>query len=93
MFSASSFDGDLSNWDMKSAENFEWMFAYSDYSGKNGDIGNWDVTNVQNMREMFLESEFAGDLKNWKPESLKIKTGIFRKSKVPKLKLIPNWSR
>ena len=44
---ASSFNGDISSWDVSNVTNDE------DASSFNGDISSWDVSNVTDMNRMF----------------------------------------
>ena len=62
MFYASSFNGDISNWDVSNVSNMVSMFSHSTF---NGNISNWDVSNVSNMNHMFSSSTFNGDISNW----------------------------
>ncbi|QSE99252.1 BspA family leucine-rich repeat surface protein [Fulvivirga lutea] len=65
MFSkASSFNGDLNNWDVS---NVSIMYAtFFRASSFNGDISNWDVSNVNNMSYMFAyASAFNQNLNDW----------------------------
>jgi surface protein len=48
---ASSFNGDISSWDVSNVTNMSDMFFQA--TSFNGDISNWDVSNVTNMSEMF----------------------------------------
>ena len=58
----SEFDGDVSDWDVSSVTNMNYMFYNSKF---NGDISNWDVSNVTNMRAMFAHSNYNGDISMW----------------------------
>ena len=62
--SATSFTGDLSNWNTSNITNMGRMFMYCyDF---NGNIGNWDVSNVTNMEMMFRNAtSFNRDLNSW----------------------------
>ena len=51
LYGASSFNGDLSSWDVSSVKDMSWMFDAA--SSFNGDISSWDVSSVTNMRGMF----------------------------------------
>jgi len=63
MFYESSFNGDISNWNVSSVTNMSYMFSESIF---NGDISNWDVSSVTDMSFMFYyASSFNGDISNW----------------------------
>ena len=63
MFLESSFNGDISEWDVSNVSNMHRMFNLSAF---NGDISNWDVTNVIDMHFMFAEANnFSNDISNW----------------------------
>ena len=62
--SASSFDGDLSDWDVSRVKNMSVMFWEA--SSFNGSISTWDVSRVTDMSEMFRHaSSFDGDISAW----------------------------
>ncbi|WP_231952082.1 BspA family leucine-rich repeat surface protein [Ichthyobacterium seriolicida] len=65
MFSgATSFNGDISNWDVSKVTNMSEMFSYA--TSFNSDISNWDVSKVTNMSGMFLSAtSFNQDLISW----------------------------
>ena len=50
---ASSFNGDISDWDVSNVTNTEEMFNYA--TSFNRDISGWNVSNVASMRFMFIE--------------------------------------
>jgi surface protein len=58
MFPDSSFNDDISRWDVSNVTNMSYMFYDSKF---NGDISDWDVFNVTNMRYTFSShSDFEG---------------------------------
>ncbi len=62
---ATSFNGDLSKWDVSNVKNMSFMFVSAD--SFNGDLSNWDVSNVTTMRAMFaVAHSFNQDLSNWR---------------------------
>ena len=62
--SASSFDGDLSGWDVSGVRTMSGMFWEA--SSFNGNISTWDVSSVTDMYSMFNgASKFNGDLSEW----------------------------
>ncbi len=64
MFRNSSFNGDLSNWDVSQMTNLRYMFASA--SSFNGNLSNWDVSKVTDMIYMFVDADsFNGNLSNW----------------------------
>ena len=61
----STFDGDISYWDVSNVTNMKYMFTNCNYSGNNRDISNWDVSNVTDMEAMFLNSKYNGNISGW----------------------------
>jgi surface protein len=51
---ASSFNADISNWDVRSVTNMYGMFDGA--SSFNTDISNWDISSVTGMQFMFYDS-------------------------------------
>ena len=62
LFYKSSFDGNISNWNVSNVKEMTAMFRNADF---NGDISNWDVSNVDSMEAMFAFSKFDGDISGW----------------------------
>ena len=61
---ASTFDQDLSSWNVSKVIDMIGMFNGTE--AFNQDIGTWDVSNVTNMFGMFyLASAFNQDLSSW----------------------------
>jgi uncharacterized protein (TIGR02145 family) len=61
---ASSFNSDLSAWDVSSVTNMYAVFAYA--SSFNSDLSSWDVSSVTNMNQMFRDTfSFNSDLSAW----------------------------
>ena len=61
---ASSFNGDLSAWDVSSVTDISAMFQWA--TNFNGDLSAWDVSNVTNMSYMFnYARSFNGDFSEW----------------------------
>ena len=62
--SASSFNGDISDWDTSSVTGMESMFHGA--TSFNGDLSDWDVSEVTDMGDMFFRAtSFNGDLSDW----------------------------
>ena len=73
---ASSFNGDLSSWNVSSVTDMSDMF--NDASSFNGDLSNWNVSSVENMYYMFNgASSFNGDLSSWDVSSVNYMTYMF----------------
>ncbi len=66
-FASSSFNGDISHWDVSNVTLMDGMFYSSQF---NQSIGNWDVSSVTNMREMFQNSQFNQPINNWDVSSV-----------------------
>ena len=89
IFSYSSFNGDISEWDVSKVKNMRAMFCDSKFTGKNGDISNWDVSNVEFMSFMFKHSKFNGDISKWDVSNVKDMGEMFNES--PLEKNPPKW--
>jgi surface protein len=74
---ASSFNGDLSDWDVSNVTNMDFMFVNA--SSFNGDLSDWDVSNVTNMIGMFVNaSSFNGDISDWDVSNVTNMIGMFQ---------------
>ena len=61
---ASSFDGDLSDWDVSNVSDMSEMFWHA--SSFDGDVSDWDVSRVTDMYGMFASARsFDGDVSDW----------------------------
>merc|ERR1711990_842721 len=61
---ASSFNGDVSKWDVSEVKVTDDMF--NNASSFNGDVSKWDVSKVFDMSFMFAQAnKFSGDLTGW----------------------------
>ncbi|WP_345027259.1 BspA family leucine-rich repeat surface protein, partial [Flavivirga jejuensis] len=79
MFLESSFNGDISNWDVSSVKDMSYMFRKA--SVFNQDIGSWDVSSVESMEGMFDEaSAFNQDIGNWDVSSVDIMSAMFNEA-------------
>ena len=73
----SSFNGDISLWDVSSVTNMNNMFAIA--NAFNGDISGWDVSSVTNMSSMFqLARAFNGDISVWDVSSVTNMSSMFQ---------------
>ena len=73
---ASSFDGDLSTWDVSNVSDMSYMFK--DAPLFNSDISVWDVSNVSDMSEMFWHAySFDGDVSDWDVSRVTDMYGMF----------------
>merc|ERR1719174_2215274 len=67
--SATSFNGDISKWDLSSVTDMSQMFDSAPLF--NSDISKWDVSSVTDMSQMFSFAEsFNVDLSNWDVSSV-----------------------
>jgi hypothetical protein len=68
MFQDSEFDGDISEWNVKSVRNMEDMFLYSNFSGNNGSLENWGKkwkTKPYMNKNMFHDCPYEHNLPTW----------------------------
>ncbi|WP_205959915.1 BspA family leucine-rich repeat surface protein [Flammeovirga aprica] len=77
MFSgATSFNGDLSEWEVSSVTDMTAMF--SEATSFNGDLSSWEVSSVTDMTSMFSgATSFNGDLSEWEVSSVTDMTSMF----------------
>ena len=70
-----NFNGNISNWDVSSAENMSFMFDTPNF---NGNISNWDVSSAENMSFMFSHAEsFNQNLSDWDVSCVNNMEGMF----------------
>ena len=74
LFKGSSFNGDISQWNVSNARNMDSMFYDSKF---NGDISNWNVSKVRNMNCMFSHSVFNGDISRWNVSRVRNMSSMF----------------
>ena len=68
-FNATSFDGDLSGWDVSSVTDMAFMFE--DATSFDGDLSGWNVSSVTDMSGMFEDaSSFNRPLSGWNVSSV-----------------------
>ena len=69
LFYYTTFNGDISDWDVSSVTNMGGMFAYA--TSFNGDISDWDVSNVNYMDGMFYyATSFNQNISDWDVSSV-----------------------
>ena len=76
-----SFNQDISSWDMSNVTNTVFMFdgATAFNNGGSNSINNWDVSNVTNMAEMFKNAtSFNQDIGSWDVSSVTNMIGMFK---------------
>ena len=79
VFKSSSFNGDISSWDVSSVTNMGELFFGS--SSFNGDISSWDVSNVTHMNYMFSSTiNFNQDIGGWDTSSVTDMSGMFKRA-------------
>lgn len=79
VFAHSKFNGDVSNWDTRSAKNFSFMF----YNAKkfNSNIEGWNTENVEKTTFMFCRaSEFNMPLDKWNVSKVNDMIGMFQEA-------------
>ena len=77
--SASTFDDDISGWDVSRATNMLSMFDGA--SSFRGDLSNWNTARVTNMANMFEgASQFNSDLSKWVVSSVTDMTSMFSRT-------------
>jgi surface protein len=62
LFDMSTFNGDISKWNVSNVTNMHGMFHNSKFTGN---ISDWDTSSVINMKCMFWGSVFNGDISRW----------------------------
>ena len=72
----SSFNGDISGWNVSSVKEMDAMFEQA--TAFNGNIGSWDVRSVTNMKRMFENSGFDQDIGNWDVSLVTDMTDMFK---------------
>ena len=76
MFAATSFNQDISTWDVSSVTNMSQMFSAA--TSFNQDISTWDVSSVTNMSQMFsAATSFNQDISTWDVSSVTDMRGMF----------------
>ncbi|MDB2550815.1 BspA family leucine-rich repeat surface protein, partial [Rickettsiales bacterium] len=84
-FHSSSFNQDISNWDVSSVTNMSGMFSWDCHSSPtnlmdNINISSWDVSSVTSMGGMFACSAFNSDISNLDVSNITNMDGMFRGS-------------
>ena len=75
-YSATSFNGDISGWDVSPVTNMEDMFNNAD--SFNGDLSSWNVSNARSMHAMFFGTDsFNGDISGWDVSSVTDMSSMF----------------
>ena len=78
MFKYSSFNSDISKWEVSSVADMGGMFYGSAF---NSNISEWDVSSVIDMSSMFNENKvFNGDISKWDVSSVANMVYMFRES-------------
>ena len=78
-YGATSFNGDLSSWDVGRVTDMGWMFEGA--TSFNGDLSRWDVGQVTNMAYMFNgATSFNHQLGGTWSQSTASRTGMFSNS-------------
>ena len=64
-FNASSFNQNLSSWDIVKVTNMDRMFYNAQNFNNNGQPLTWDVSSVSDFQYMFSATPFNQDISNW----------------------------
>ena len=74
---ASSFNSDLSSWNVSNVTDMRFMFYHA--SSFNSDLSSWNVSNVTDTRFMFYRaSSFTSDLSSWNVSNVTYMQSMFR---------------
>ena len=65
LFFNSTFNGDISEWNVSNVKDMRYMFYWASFTGKNGDLSNWDVSKFVNMDFMFDGSPLEKNQPKW----------------------------
>ncbi|AEM69154.1 lipoprotein [Allomuricauda ruestringensis DSM 13258] len=77
LFSYSSFNGDISEWDVGKVESMNSMFNGADLFNQN--LNNWNVSSVKDMTLMFSDAEaFDKDISEWNVGNVMYMGGMFQ---------------
>ena len=76
-FGATSFNGDISAWDVSGVDVMDSMFSLTNF---NGDISAWDTTAVTEMQAMFAYSSFDQDISDWNTSNVTNMSYMFSNS-------------
>lgn len=86
---ATSFNGNITNWNVSHVTNMFVMFAYT--TSFNQDISQWNVSNIKNFSLMFyFAKSFNQDLSQWNVkkvtqyDNFSTNSGIDNPNKLPK---------
>ena len=71
IFENSSFDGDISGWNVSNVTSINSMFCESEFTGKNGIFSLEKGNKVEDMSYVFYDSYFDGDLSGWNVSNVK----------------------
>jgi surface protein len=77
LFFKTTFNGDISRWDVSNVREMSRMFSESYF---NRDISKWNVGNVLNMQSMFEHSLFNKDISSWNVSSVQNMDYMFARS-------------
>ncbi|WP_299010791.1 BspA family leucine-rich repeat surface protein [uncultured Shewanella sp.] len=80
-FRASSFNADLSDWNVSNVTNMAYLFREA--TSFSSDLSNWNVCNVTDMRFMFAGIDATNfNLQNWCVNSVETMAAMFREARI-----------